>query len=415
MKYQIDLKDLLNNFVTYAKVNTRSNEWVSKDKIPSTQGQTELAVLLQQQLEKMALQKVKLNPKNGFLTALLPGNTGSLNPTIGFIAHLDTADYESTQVLPQIHQNYDGKAIKFANGLSLNPDEFPNLKNYVGQTLITSDGTTLLGADDKAGIAGLISAVSYLLNHPEIKHQPLKLAFGPDEEIGRGADHFDVNDFDADFAYTLDNGLVGELEYETFNAAQAIIDIDGKSVHPGQAKGNLVNAITIGEEFDHQIPDQERAEKVSGRDGFYLLLEFSGKVEHTRLVYIIRDFERSNFEARKQKIVDLVDKMNLQLGCSRIHLKMTDQYYNMGDIIKKDPYPLELAQRALTNLGIEPRIIPFRGGTDGSKITYLGLPTPNLFNGGENFHGPYEFVTVEAMAKLSETIIEIVRLAQKDD
>ncbi|MGL5898468.1 MAG: peptidase T [Lactobacillaceae bacterium] len=414
MKYRIDKNELLNNFVTYAKINTRSNEWVPKDQIPSTSGQMELAQLLKQQLENLHLKDIKLNTQNGFLTALLPGNTKNSKPTIGFIAHLDTANYESSKVLPQIHPNYDGNIINFKNGLSLDPNVFPNLKNYLGQTLITSDGTTLLGVDDKAGIAGLISAIVFLLKHPEIKHQPLKLAFGPDEEIGRGADNFDVKDFAADFAYTLDNGLVGEMEYETFNAAQAIIEIEGKSVHPGQAKGNLVNAISIGEKIDSLIPRQERAEMVSGDEGFYLLLEFNGKIEHAQLIYIIRDFNQDNFINRKQKIFDVVTEINKELDYPRINLKMKDQYYNMGNIIKKDPYPLDLAQRALRNLGIKPKIIPFRGGTDGSKITYLGLPTPNLFNGGENFHGPYEFVTVEAMAKLSETIIEIVHLAQSN-
>ncbi|NVY97074.1 peptidase T [Lactobacillus sp. DCY120] len=413
MKYEIDNTALLANFLQYVQINTRSDQQAPQDRVPTTEGQTKLAQLLATQLKDLGLQEVKINPQNAFLTALLPGNSGSDLPALGFIAHLDTADYASEKVNPQVHPNYQGQAIKWENGLELSPEKFPNLKNYLGQTLITTDGTTLLGVDDKAGIAGLIGAVTYLVNHPEVKHGALKVAFGPDEEIGRGADRFDVADFQARWAYTLDNGLVGDIEYETFNAAQAEITITGTSVHPGQAYGQLVNAITLAEEFDRKVPVDQRAEEVSGRDGFYLLVDFSAKIETARLVYIVRDFDYEQFLARKQVLQTLVERLNQKYGDQRFAIKMFDQYYNMADIIKKDPTPVKLAQQALRNLQITPRIISFRGGTDGSKITYLGLPTPNLFNGGENFHGPYEFVTVEALSQLAQTIIEISHLQVK--
>lgn len=411
MKYDIDSQEVLNNFLTYAKINTRSNPQNSQ-RIPSTACQMDLSRLLEQQLKDLHLQNVKINPSNAYLTALLPGNTNKKQPTIGFIAHLDTADFNAENVQPQVHYNYDGQPIIFANGLQLTTTEFPNLKKFLGQTLITTDGTTLLGADDKAGIAGLMSAVSYLVKHPEISHGPIKVGFGPDEEIGQGAKHFDVNDFQADFAYTLDNGDLGDIEYETFNAAKAIIDIRGKSVHPGQAKeGGLVNAISIGEQLDQMIPNRERAEFTEGREGYYLMLKFSASIEHAQLLYIIRDFDHQKFEIRKKVIQQAVEKINKKLDQPRINLILQDEYYNMADIIQNDPYPIELAQQAMQNLGITPKIKAFRGGTDGSLITYKGLTTPNLFNGGDNFHGPYEFVTVEAMQKLAATIIEVSHLS----
>lgn len=411
MKYDIDSQEVLNNFLTYAKINTRSNPQNSQ-RIPSTDCQMDLSRLLEQQLKDLHLQNIKINPSNAYLTALLPGNTNKKQPTIGFIAHLDTADFNAENVQPQVHYNYDGQPIIFANGLQLTTTEFPNLKKFLGQTLITTDGTTLLGADDKAGIAGLMSAVSYLVKHPEISHGPIKVGFGPDEEIGQGAKHFDVNDFQADFAYTLDNGDLGDIEYETFNAAKAIIDIKGKSVHPGQAKeGGLVNAISIGEQLDQMIPNRERAEFTEGREGYYLMLKFSASIEHAQLLYIIRDFDHQKFEIRKKVIQQAVEKINKKLDQPRINLILQDEYYNMADIIQNDPYPIELAQQAMQNLGITPKIKAFRGGTDGSLITYKGLTTPNLFNGGDNFHGPYEFVTVEAMQKLAATIIEVSHLS----
>ncbi|GAF39762.1 peptidase T [Agrilactobacillus composti DSM 18527 = JCM 14202] len=411
MNYAIDTQALLKDFITYAKVNTRSDESAPMDQIPTTPGQTKLAQILAQQLRDLGgVSEIKLNPANGYLTALLPSNLTESVASIGFIAHLDTADYEADHVQPQIYNNYDGSDIHFKNGLALTTQQFPNLKHYLGQTLITTDGTTLLGVDDKAGIAAIIAAVRYLLAHPEVKHGPIKIAFGPDEEIGRGADRFDVADFASEFAYTLDNGLVGEIEYETFNAAQAVIDIQGTSVHPGDAKGQLVNAISIAEAIDQAVPQDQRAEDVAGYDGFYLLLSFKGNIDHAQLVYIVRDFDHTNFLKRKQQLIDIVANLNQTYAEPRVTMTMTDQYYNMADIIKKDPYPIDLAKTALRQLGIEPFIRPFRGGTDGSKITYKGMPTPNLFNGGENFHGPYEFVTLEALGKVAETVIEISKI-----
>ncbi|UQS82351.1 peptidase T [Bombilactobacillus folatiphilus] len=410
---EIDCKALLADFLQYVQINTRSDEHVPLTKVPTTAGQTELAQVLMQQLQDLGLSEIKLNPQNSFLTALLPSNDPQASGTVGFIAHLDTADYLAEPVCPQVHYDYDGQDIRWENGLVLSTKQFPHLKNYLHQTLITADGTTLLGVDDKGGIAGLMAAVRYLVYHPEVKHCSVKVAFGPDEEIGRGADRFDVPDFAADFAYTLDNGLVGEIEYETFNAAQAVIEITGTSVHPGEAKGKLVNAVTLGEQIDQQLPVQQRPELVDGQEGFYLLTEFQGNVSHAQLVYIIRDFDHDQFIQRKAKLHKIIEQMNQRLDQTRIKIQMQDQYYNMADIINLDRYPLDLARQALDELNIKSFFRPFRGGTDGSKITYLGLPTPNLFNGGENFHGPYEFVTLESLAKLAQTIVMISHLYQK--
>ncbi|UQS84004.1 peptidase T [Bombilactobacillus thymidiniphilus] len=407
----IDQEQLLADFLQYVQIDTTSDAHAPLEQVPTTAGQTKLALILQQQLYDLGLQQVKLNPKNSFLTALLPSNNANQTGTIGFIAHLDTApDYKGSQIHPQIHVNYDGSDIHWNNGLVLSSQQFPNLQNYIQQTLITTDGTTLLGVDDKGGIAGLVSALRYLVAHPEVEHCNIKVAFGPDEEIGRGADRFDVRDFAADFAYTLDNGLVGDIEYETFNAAQAVIEIAGTSVHPGQAKDQLVNAISLGEMIDQLLPASQRPELVDGHDGFYLLTNFSGTVAAAQLTYIIRDFARAQFEERKNNLQKIVDNLNQDLDYPRIKLHMADQYYNMADIINLDRYPLDLAQQAIEKLDIKPNFVPFRGGTDGSKITYLGLPTPNLFNGGENFHGPYEFVTVESLAQLAQTIVTISML-----
>ncbi|MCD2257413.1 peptidase T [Lactobacillus sp. CC-MHH1034] len=414
MNYRIDTQQLYTDFKQYVQIDTESNDQVAIDTVPSTPGQTELAKVLVHQLTTLGLREVKLNANNGFVTALLPATDSAPIATIGFIAHLDTApDFTGHQVSPQVHPNYDGQPIHFKNGLVLAPDQFPNLKHYLGQTLITSDGTTLLGVDDKAGIAAIVNALRFLVAHPELKHGPVKVAFGPDEEIGRGADRFDVADFNAKFAYTLDNGLVGEIEYETFNAAQAIINITGTSVHPGEAKGKLVNAITIAEQIDQALPANDRPEYAEGHQGFYLLHHFEGNVDHAQLTYIIRDFDKIAFETRKQRLKNIVTHLNEAFPEPRIKLKLTDQYYNMADIINQDPYPIELAKQALKNLHIQPFIRPFRGGTDGSKLTYLGLPTPNLFNGGENFHGPYEFVTLEAMSQTVATVLEIIAVHDK--
>jgi len=295
----------------------------------------------------------------------------------------------------------------------LSPKDFPNLKNYVGKTLITTDGTTLLGADDKAGVSEIVTAGAYLLAHPEIEHGKIRVAFGPDEEIGRGADLFDVEEFGCDFAYTMDGGPVGELEYESFNAAQAEITIQGKNVHPGTAKDTMVNALEIARQFQNALPEFEVPEHTSGREGFYHLMYANGVVEEAKLVYIIRDHDRTLFEAKKAYLQLVADRLNASLDSNRISIDMKDQYYNMAEIIEKDFRAVEVAQKAMENLSITPIIEPIRGGTDGSKISFMGLPTPNIFAGGENFHGRYEFVAVESMEKARDVIIEIAQLLAK--
>ncbi len=404
------MSKLLERFIRYAKVNTRSD--AKSTTTPTTQGQVELAKIIAEDLKEIGLAEIDYNTKNGFLTATLPANHTIAEPIIGFVAHLDTADYEAENIQPLVHENYEGQALLLneEKQISLSPDVFPNLKNYLGETLITTDGTTLLGADDKAGIVEIIEAAEYYLLHPELPHGEIRFAFGPDEEIGRGADLFDATGFRAKYAYTLDSGTVGHFEYETFNAAQATIKIDGVSVHPGTAKNSLINAIKLGEQLDARLPSEEVPEKTEGYEGFYLLHKFQGTVAYAELVYIIRDHNHQTFEARKTFIEEQVNAINQEVGEERLTIEIFDQYYNMADIIKEDFYPVDLALQAMKNLGIEPIVAPFRGGTDGSKISYKGIPTPNLFTGGENFHGQYEFIALEAMEKTAATIIEIIRL-----
>ncbi|WP_390406352.1 peptidase T [Lacticaseibacillus jixiensis] len=409
----IALPALQADFLRYVQINTRSDEHAAINRVPTTSGQTVLAKMLVAQLTAMGLQAVQLNPNNGYVTATLPANTTKKAPTIGFIAHLDTADYNADAVHPQLHPHYQGENIQWANGLKLTVEDFPALKQYFGQTLITGDGTTLLGVDDKAGIAAAIAAIRALQAQPALQHGAVKLAFGPDEEIGRGADRFDVPGFAADFAYTLDNGNLGDIEYETFNAAQAEVTIQGVSVHPGEAKGLMVNALSLAIALDQALPALERPEYTAEREGFNLLLQLDGTVAHARAVYIIRDFDHDHFLARKAQFVAAIKALNAAYASPRITYTMSDQYYNMADIIAKDMTPVHLAEAAIRQVGLTPQIVPFRGGTDGSKITYQGLPTPNLFNGGINFHGPYEAVSLEAMGKLAETLVAIATLAMK--
>ncbi|WP_218841887.1 peptidase T [Lacticaseibacillus absianus] len=407
---ELDLSTLQADFLRYVQINTRSDERHA-DRVPSTPGQTELASALVAQLTAMALVDVRLDPANGYVTATLPATTDAPAPSIGWIAHLDTADYPADQVRPQLHPNYTGEPIVFANGLRLDTTAFPALRQYFGQTLITGDGTTLLGVDDKAGIAAAIAAVRYLQAHPAVAHGEIKLAFGPDEEIGAGADRFDAKGFATDWAYTLDNGDLGQIEYETFNAAQAVVTVTRTSVHPGEAKDLMVNAITLAEQLDAALPRFERPEYTAGREGFYLLHDFSGTIQTATLTYIIRAFDRAEFDARKAAFAKVIDTLNAAGDTPRYAVTMKDQYYNMADIIDRDRTPLTLAERAIEAAGLTPHYLPFRGGTDGSKITYLGIPTPNLFNGGINFHGPYECVSTEAMGKLAETLVHLAQLA----
>lgn len=397
----------------YTKINTRSDE--SSDTIPSTAIQFDLLKLLVIELEQLGLEDVELSPTNAFVTATLPANTDEPLPAIGFIAHVDTADFNSVNVQPQIHENYDGKDIVLNEdeNIVMSVKDFPNLPPYKGQTLITTDGTTLLGADDKAGIAEIVTALEYLIAHPEIKHGKVRVAFGPDEEIGRGADHFDAEGFAVDFAYTMDGGPVGELEYESFNAAGVTLKITGKNIHPGTAKGKMINSIGIINEFMNGLPEKEVPEQTEGREGFYHITNMEATVDEGHLSLIIRDHDREKFEERKVFVEQLVKDINQRYPYEVIEVDIKDQYYNMAEVIEKDMRPVDLAKEAFAALDIPAVIEPIRGGTDGSKISFMGIPTPNIFAGGENMHGRYEFVAVESMVKATEVIIKIVELNAK--
>ncbi|MFI3939785.1 peptidase T [Vagococcus fluvialis] len=399
---------LLKRFIQYAKLNTRSD--ASSSTIPTTKSQEEFAFILKEELERIGLSKIDYNQTNGFLTAVLPKNADNY-PSVGLIAHLDTADFNAENITPLVHENYDGKDVLLnkEQDIVMKVSEFPNLKDYIGETLITTDGTTLLGADDKAGIVEILGAIDYFIANPDENHGDIWVAFGPDEEIGQGADHFDVSRFPADYAYTIDSGRVGHFEYETFNAAQATIKIDGTSVHPGTAYGMMVNANKVANLIDQRLPQDEVPEKTRGKEGFYLLHDYHGSIDKAEMVYIVRDHDKVLFEDRKERLVSIVETLNKELDRPRIQIELKDQYYNMKEIIEKDMTSVDVAIKAMKNLGIEPIITPFRGGTDGSKISFMGLPTPNIFTGGENFHGQYEFITLEAMETATKTIIEIIK------
>ncbi|WMM88987.1 peptidase T [Heyndrickxia coagulans] len=402
-------ESLMKRFTTYVKVDTQSNE--DSDHCPSTDGQWTLLRMLRDELESIGMEEVHLD-ENGYLFATLPSNTDKEVPVIGFLAHVDTAtDFTGKNVNPQIVENYDGKAIVLnkEQGVVLSPDEYPNLKNYIGQTLITTDGTTLLGADDKAGVAEIVTAMDYLLKHPEIKHGKIRVAFTPDEEIGRGPHKFDVKAFGADFAYTMDGGPLGELEYETFNAASAKITVRGNNIHPGSAKGKMVHSAKIAMELHSLLPEDEVPERTEGYEGFYHLLSIHGDVEQTKLYYIIRDHDHEKFEAKKANLQSIVNRLKEKYGEENITLELADQYYNMKEKIEPVKEIVDIAHDAMKSLGIEPVISPVRGGTDGSQLSYMGLPTPNIFAGGENMHGKYEYVSVETMEKAVQVIVEIAK------
>ncbi|MBP2622361.1 peptidase T [Streptococcus oricebi] len=403
MKYP----QLLERFLTYVKVNTRSDE--TSQTTPSTQSQVDFALkVLQPEMERIGLKDVHCLD-NGFIVGTLPARGGVFKHKIGFISHMDTADFNAEGVQPQVIKNYDGQAIPLGNsGYELNSQDFPNLANYLGQTLITTDGTTLLGADDKSGIAEIMTAVEYLASNSQIPHCEIRVGFGPDEEIGIGADKFDVEDFNVDFAYTVDGGPLGELQYETFSAASAELHFQGRNVHPGTAKGQMVNALQLAVDFHQELPQEDRPELTEGYQGFYHLLKLEGSVEEAKSSYIIRDFDSSDFEKRKELILDLAQKMNAELDQERVFVDLKDQYYNMRQVIEQDMTPIHLAKRAMEALAIKPIIEPIRGGTDGSKISFMGLPTPNLFAGGENMHGRFEYVSLETMEKAVDTLIAIV-------
>lgn len=400
------MKTVTERFLTYVKHHTTSDE--ASDTFPSTKRQLAFAAFLAKECEAIGLQSVSVDAY-GYVTALLPGNTANA-PTIGFISHMDTSpDASGENVLSNIVENYDGKAIPL-NGTVLSPEEFPSLKEYIGQTLITSDGTTLLGADDKAGIAEILTAAEYLLAHPEIPHGAIRIAFTPDEEIGKGVDFFDVDKFHADFAYTLDGGRIGELEYENFNAARAIIRIKGKNVHPGSAKNVMKNAALIGTEIASLLPERETPAKTEGYEGFFHLCSFEGDVTSATLNYIIRDFNADSFAHRKELLRLIVERKNAQYN-NCIELDLHDEYYNMLSQIEPHMEIVSLAKQAMLDCGITPIIQPIRGGTDGARLSFMGLPCPNLFAGGHNFHSNYEYVPVPSMEKAVSMIVRIAELA----
>ncbi|WP_028784841.1 peptidase T [Thalassobacillus devorans] len=408
------MKDILiDRFTRYVKIDTQSDE--NNPECPSTPGQLSLANMLVDDLKEIGMHEVSID-EHGYVMASLPSNTDKQVPAIGFLAHIDTAtDFTGKNVNPQVIENYDGKEVTLnaAHNTVLSPEEFPELTGYTGHTLITTDGTTLLGADNKAGVTEIMTAMEYLLNHPEIKHGDIRVAFTPDEEIGRGPHKFDVGRFNADFAYTVDGGPLGELQYESFNAAGARLTFKGNSVHPGTAKGKMVNSAKMAMEFNDHLPTEQAPEFTEEYEGFYHLISMNGNVEETELIYIIRDFDKEEFVAKKEKLRGIAAKMKDKYGKERIILEMEDQYYNMGEKIKPVKEIVDTAYQAMKNLEIEPLVKPIRGGTDGSQLSYMGLPTPNIFTGGENFHGKYEYISVENMEKATQVIVEIAGLFEK--
>ena len=394
-------------FLDFVKYDTQSDELT--DMTPSSPGQMEFAGYLKTVLEGMGLQDVDLDD-NGYLMATLPANTDRQIPTIGFIAHMDTSpDMSGKHVKPRIVKDYDGGVISLNEEYNLDPVEFPELKNYVGQDIIVTDGTTLLGADDKAGIAEILTAVAWLQQHPEVKHGKIRVGFNPDEEIGLGAHKFDVQKFGCDFAYTMDGGAVGELEFENFNAAQAKVTIKGRNVHPGYAKHKMVNSIRVAGNFIQMLPRWETPEHTEGYEGFYHLVGIEGNVEQTTLIYIIRDHDRNRFESRKREIEHLVRKTNTEYpGCCTVEIK--DQYYNMREKIEPVMHIIDYVKEAMLEAGVTPKVQPIRGGTDGAQLSFKGLPCPNIFAGGENFHGRFEYVPIQSMEKAVAVIVNICKI-----
>ena len=405
---------LLDRFLKYVRTETRSNP--AAQTVPSDPKETAFLKELAAELTELGLANVHINQQSSYLMATIPSNVDQVVPTIGYIAHVDTADFNAHNVNPQIVEDYDGHSpIKLdpAGKYQLTVEDFPSLKKYQGDTLITTDGTTLLGADDKSGVAEIITMAAYLMAHPEVKHGEIKIGLGPDEEIGTGADHFDVADFGADMAYTVDGGPLGELEYETFNAAQAEIEIAGKDVHTAVAKGTMINAIQVAIDLHNSLPAHERAERTAGREGFFHLYKFAGTVDHAPMTYLIRDHDRQTFEERKRLLQRVVAGLNTGLGADRVSMKLYDQYYNLKDALKGHMEVVDLAKKAMEELGIKPDIYPVRGGTDGSTISYLGLPTPNLFAGGENMHSRFEYVSLQTMERAVDVLLKINELNLK--
>lgn len=400
---------IIDRFVKYVTIDTESDP--NNPAFPSTEKQWNLAKVLEKELKEIGMKDVELD-ENCYLMATLPSNLDYEVPTIGFVAHIDTSpDFTGANVKPQIHENYDGKDILLnkEENIVLSPDYFEDLLQYKGQTIITTDGTTLLGADDKAGVTEIVSAMEYLIQNPEIKHGKIRICFTPDEEVGKGAHMFDVEKFGAEWAYTMDGSQIGELEYENFNAAGATVTIQGKIVHPGYAKGKMINSMLIASEFINALPEDEVPERTTGYEGFFHLHHMEGKVEQTTLSYIIRDHDMDQFNNRKKAMLDLAEVLNAKRGQKLVSVEIKDQYFNMKEKVTPVMHIVDIAEEVMKDMGITPLIKPIRGGTDGSQLSYKGLPCPNIFAGGHNFHGRYEYVPAESIVKASEVIVGIAQ------
>jgi len=405
--------NLLDRFLRYIKIDTESDP--ESESCPSTEKQFNLAKLLVEEIKSMGLEDISLDD-NAYIMATLPSNTDNKIPTIGFVAHMDTSpDFSGKNVNPQIRKNYQGGDIVLnaEKNIILKPTDFPELNKYIGQDIITTDGNSLLGADDKAGVASIMGAMQYLKNHPEIKHGKIRIGFTPDEEVGRGADKFDVAKFNAEYAYTIDGGEIGELEFENFNAALAKVKILGRNVHPGTAKNQMINSMHIAMEYNALLPVNQRPEFTEGYEGFIHLISMNGEVEESNLMYIVRDHDMQKFEAEKKVMQDASNYINQKYGEGTLELELTDQYFNMREKIEPVMHIVDLAEKAMIELGIKPKIQPIRGGTDGSKLSFMGLPTPNIFAGGHNFHGKFEFIPIPSLQKAMEVIVKIAELSAK--
>jgi tripeptide aminopeptidase len=404
---------ILNRFLRYIQIDTQSDE--NSKTYPSTKKQFDLAKLLVEELKEIGLSDVEVD-KYGYVTATLPSNTEKDIPVMAFLSHMDTApDMSGKNVRPQVFENYNGDDILLnkESDIKIAVKDFPELKDYAGQTIITASGNTLLGADDKAGIAEIMMAMEYLANNPELKHGTIKVAFTPDEEIGKGVDHFDVKKFGADYAYTLDGGPIGELEYENFNAAGIAIQIQGRNIHPGYAKGKMINAILVATELNDMLPIEQRPELTTGYEGFFHIIKFFGTVDVSEIHYIIRDHDREKFENKKELIKNAVAFINMKYGQEVAEYKLEDQYYNMREKIEPVYHIVEQAKQAMIEVGVVPNIKPIRGGTDGARLSYMGLPSPNIFTGGHNYHGRYEFIPLESMEKAVQVVLKIIEKSVK--
>ncbi len=407
------MEKVIDRFLRYARVYTTSDP--ESNTFPSTSRQLGFATLLADELHTVGLMEVELD-EHGYVTATLPSNLDRQAPVVGFIAHMDTSpDFSGENVNPQLVKNYQGQDLLLNEDqkVVLSPTNFPELLKYIGQDLITTDGLTLLGADDKAGIAEIITAMDWLIRHPEIKHGKIRICFTPDEEVGHGTQHFDVKKFGADFAYTLDGSEIGELEYENFNAASAKITVKGRSVHPGSAKNTMINSMLVATQIIQALPPEQRPEYTDGYEGFFHLTSFQGDVSTTRIEYIIRDHDFQKFESKKKLLQEVCSLINLKYGSGTVSAEITDQYYNMKQKVEPVKYIVDLAEQAMKDVGVVPKINAIRGGTDGAQLSWKGLPCPNIFNGGHNFHGPYEFIPVQSMQKAVEVVIRIAELVAK--